>query len=116
MPIEHDAILMRIYLSESHRLHGRTLYRSIIEAMLEHGFRGAAAFKGIEGFGSHRRISSERIVEAPGDLPILIEVLDEAERVRAFLPRLEAMLDDGLVTLERVQRVVYRVPAPSAEA
>jgi uncharacterized protein len=114
MPIEHDAILMRIYLSESHRRHGRTLYRSIIEAMLEHGFRGAAGFKGIEGFGSHRRISSERIADAPGDLPILIEVLDEEERIRAFLPRLEALLDDGLVTLERIQRVVYRVSARSA--
>jgi uncharacterized protein len=103
--IEHNAVLMRIYLSESHR-RGRTpVYRRLIEELLAAGFRGAAAFRGIEGFGSHGRISADWVVDAPGDLPILIEVADDIERVRAFLPSLERVLDDGLVTLERIRRV-----------
>jgi uncharacterized protein len=111
--IEHDAVLMRIYLAESRR-HGRTaVFRRLIEELLAAGFRGAAAFRGIEGFGTHRRISADWVVDAPSDLPILIEVADEIERVRAFLPRLEAVLDDGLVTLERVRRVTGQTCASS---
>jgi PII-like signaling protein len=103
--IEHNAVLMRIYLSESHRRGRSAVYRRLIEELLSAGFRGAAAFRGIEGFGSHRRISADWVVDAPGDLPILIEVADDIERVRAFLPILERVLDDGLVTLERIRRV-----------
>jgi hypothetical protein len=103
--IEHDALLMRIYLSESR------YRRRIVEAMLEHGLRGAAAFKGIGGFGASRRIASERAVEALADLPVVIEVVDDEEKVRAFVPVLEALLGDGLVTLERIQRVIYRTGA-----
>jgi hypothetical protein len=100
--IEHDALLMRIYLSESR-------YRSaIVESMLAHGLRGAAAFKGIGGFGASRRVSSERAVDALADLPVVIEVVDDEAKVRAFVPVLETLLPGGLVTLERIQRVVYR--------
>jgi len=108
VPVEHNALMLRVYLAESRRYKGRALYRVIAEAMLAHGLRGASLFRGIEGFGSHRRISSERAVEAFNDLPILLEVVDEEERIRSFLPVIEMLLDDGLVTLERIQRVVYR--------
>jgi uncharacterized protein len=103
--IEHNAVLMRIYLSEGKRRGGATLYRRLVEELLAAGFRGAAAFRGVAGYGSHRRISADWIVDAPADLPILIEVADDVERVRAFLPTLERLLDDGLVTLERIRRV-----------
>jgi len=109
--IEHDALMLRIYVSESRRHEHGSLHHALVAAMLEHGLRGAATFRGIGGFGSHRRVSSERAVEAFADLPILIEVVDDEDRIRAFVPVLERLLDDGLVTLERVQRVVYRTGA-----
>ncbi len=113
MPIEHNALMLRVYLGESRHHEGRPLYRVLAEAMLRAGLRGATLLRGIEGFGTHRRVSSERAVEAFPDLPILIEVVDDEDRIRSFLPTLETLLDDGLVTLERIRRVVYR-PGPSA--
>ncbi len=105
-PIEHNAVLMRIFVSESRRRDGAPLYRRVLEALRDADFRGATVFRGIEGFGSHRRISSDRALDAPGDFPMLIEVADDGERVRAFLPVLERLLDDGLVTLERIQTLL----------
>ncbi|HTD35168.1 MAG TPA: DUF190 domain-containing protein [Candidatus Elarobacter sp.] len=113
MPIEHNALMLRVYVSEGLRRQGRDVYRAVVDAMLAHGLRGATALRGIEGFGAHRRISSDRAVEAFADLPMLIEVVDDEDRIRAFLPVLESLVDDGLVTLERIQRVVYR-PGASA--
>lgn len=108
MPIEHNALMLRVYFSESRRYQGRELYRALVEAMLEHGLRGATMLRGIEGFGSHGRISSDRAIDPFIDLPMVIEVVDDERRIRSFLPVLEMMLDDGLVTLEPIQRVVYR--------
>jgi PII-like signaling protein len=105
--------MLRIYVSESRRYKGRDLYRALVEGMLVHGFRGATALRGIEGFGSRRRVSSERAIEAFTDLPVLIEVVDDEDRILSFLPVLESLVDDGLVTLERIQRVVYRPGAPA---
>ena len=106
--IEHNALMLRVYVSESRRCKGRDLYRALVDGMLAHGLRGATTLRGIEGYGSHRRVSSERAVDAFIDLPMLIEVVDDEDKIRSFLPTLELLLDDGLVTLERIQRVVYR--------
>jgi hypothetical protein len=100
--IEHNAVLMRVYVSESHR----RAYLRIVERLLESGFRGATVFRGAEGFGSHRRFSADWLPDATGDLPMLIEVADDdIDRVRRFLPELDELLPDGLVTLERIQRL-----------
>ena len=113
MAIQHDALMLRVYVSEGRRSHGTSLHAAIVAAMLDHGLRGAATFRGIGGFGSHRRISSEIAVEALSEMPMLIEVVDDEARVRSFMPILETLLDDGLVTLERIQRVVYRTAFPA---
>ena len=113
MAIQHDALMLRVYVSEGRRSHGTSLHAAIVAAMLDHGLRGAATFRGIGGFGSHRRISSEIAVEAFSEMPMLIEVVDDEARVRSFLPVLAALLDDGLLTLERIQRVVYRTASPA---
>lgn len=108
MKIEHNGMLMRIYLSESSRHQHSETYRLIIEALAGAGILGASVFKGIEGFGSHRYISNADVADAYVDLPILIEVVDDEEKIRSFVPTLEGILDDGLVTLERVQTLFYR--------
>jgi PII-like signaling protein len=101
-------MLMRIYLSESRSHHGKRTFDVVVKALEAAGIAGATAFKGIEGYGSHRYVSSADVVDAWVDLPVLIEVVDEEAAIRAFLPTLESILDDGLVTLERVQILLYR--------
>lgn len=108
MPVQHNALLLRIYISESSRSGRKDAYRALVDAMLAHGLRGAATFRGIAGFGSRRRVSSERAVDALADLPMLIEVVDDPERIGSFIPVLATLLEDGLVTLEQIERVAYR--------
>jgi uncharacterized protein len=108
LKIEHNGTLMRIYITEGARHRGHTMLTALVEAIAAAGIAGATAFKGIEGFGSSGVISSARVVDAWIDLPIVIEVVDDDEKIRAFLPQLETILDDGLVTLERVQTLLYR--------
>lgn len=115
MKIEHNATLMRIYLSESARYRRHGMLTTIVASMAAAGIAGATAFKGIEGYGTSRTISSDRVVDAWVDLPILIEAVDEDAKIRGFLPTLAEILDDGLVTLERVQTILYRVDASSAQ-
>ncbi|HTW85576.1 MAG TPA: DUF190 domain-containing protein [Candidatus Sulfotelmatobacter sp.] len=107
--IAHNAVLMRIYVSESARTGKRSTTQALVERLLEHGFRGATVFRGIEGFGSHRRLSVDWNPDAPGDLPMLIEVAtDDIERLRGFLSTIDEVLTDGLVTLERIQRLICK--------
>lgn len=111
MKIDHDGMLMRIFLAESSRsLQHRGAYRAVVKALAGAGFAGATVFKGIEGFGLHGRLSSDRAIDAWTDLPILVEVVDTEEKVRGFVPTLETILSDGLITLERVQTVFHAEP------
>jgi PII-like signaling protein len=108
--IDHNATLMRIYLSESARYDGHDMLTAIVEAIAGAGIAGATAFKGIEGFGTSRVISSDRTVDAWVNLPIVIEVVDDDAKIARFVPTLETILHDGLVTLERVQTIFRRTP------
>lgn len=108
MTIAHNGTLMRIYVAESARHGHQQAFRAIVDALAHAGLAGATAFKGISGYGRRRVVSSERIVDATIDLPMLIEVVDEDEKIRGFMPTLESLVDDGFVTLERLQTIVYR--------
>lgn len=108
MTIAHNGTLMRIYVAEGARQRHQQTFRAIVDALAHAGLAGAIAFKGISGYGRRRVVSSERIVDATIDLPMLIEVVDEDEKIRGFMPTLESLVDDGFVTLERIQTIVYR--------
>jgi PII-like signaling protein len=108
MTIEGEALLVRIYIGESDHRDGRPLYDAIVRLLRERGIRGASVFRGIEGFGRSSRVHTTRILAMSEDLPILVEVVDQEERIRAVLPDLEAMIGGGLITLEKVEVVVYR--------
>ena len=98
---------VRVYIGESDH-HGRQpLYMAIVEAARRAGLAGASVFKGIEGFGGHHVVHAARIVDLSSDLPILVELIDEPERIASFLPELRGMLTDGLITVEDVA-VAYR--------
>ena len=113
MKIEGEGKLLRIFIGESDKYHHKPLYQAIVEMLREEGLAGSTVLRGIEGFGAHSRIHSARILSLSEDLPVVIEVVDRAERIEAVIPKLDAMIGDGLVTLERVEVLVYR--AESAE-
>ena len=108
MTIEGEALLARIYIGESDTHDGRPLYDAIVKRLRERGIRGVSVFRGIEGFGRSSRVHTTRILALSEDLPILIEVVDQAERLRPVLDELEPMIGGGLVTLERVDVLIYR--------
>ncbi len=108
MTLEGEALLVRIYIGESDHWEGRPLYDAIVRLLRERGIRGVSVFRGIEGYGRSSRVHTTRILALSEDLPILVEAVDETDRMRAVLPELETMIGGGLVTLERVEVAIYR--------
>jgi PII-like signaling protein len=103
MQSPQDAILLRAFIGEADRAEGHALYRTIVEAVRTAGLAGATVLHGPLSFGPDRRINSEFVVEAPGNLPMVVEIVDTKDRIQAFLPRLEQLIASGLVTLEAVR-------------
>jgi PII-like signaling protein len=108
MRIDGTGLLARIYIGESDTWHGRPLYEAIVHLLRERGLAGATVLRGIEGFGARQHLHTTRILSLSTDLPVLIEVVDQEDRLRAVLPDLDAMVSDGLITLERVEILAYR--------
>jgi len=108
MKLEGTGLLARIYVGESDSWHGRPLYEAIVHLLRGRGLAGATVIRGIEGFGAKQHLHTTRILSLSQDLPVLIEVVDEEERLRAILPELNAMVSEGLITLERVEIFAYR--------
>ena len=116
MKIEGTGLLARIYVGESDTWHGRPLYEAIVQLLRERGMAGATVLRGIEGFGAKNVLHTTRILRLSEDLPVLIEVVDTEARVRAILPELDAMVSDGLITLETVEVIAYRAKPPGTGA
>ena len=83
-----------------------------MEFLRERGLAGATVLRGIEGFGANARLHTTRLLRLSEDLPLLIEVVDQEDRIRAVLPELDEMVGDGLITLERIEVVAYRGTGP----
>lgn len=116
MRLEGAGKLLRIFIGESDRHGGQPLYTAIVEAARRSGLSGATVFKGIEGFGGHSVVHAARIFDLSTDLPVLIEIVDSEERVRAFMPQLDEMVREGLVTLESVEIIHYKSGSPKGPA
>jgi PII-like signaling protein len=108
MKLAGEGLLVRIFVGESDRWEGAPLYEAIVQRAREKGLAGATVIKGIEGFGAHNLIHTARVLRLAEDLPIVIEIVDRRESIEAFLPELDAMIPEGLVTLEPVQEILYR--------
>lgn len=114
MKIEGTGLLARIYVGEADTWHGKPLYEAIVHLLRERGLAGATVLRGIEGFGAKAHVHTTRILRLSEDLPVLIEVVDQEERLKAILPELDAMVSDGLITLERVEVIAYRAGGSGA--
>jgi PII-like signaling protein len=107
-----EAELLRIFIGESDKHGGRPLYEVIVEEARRRGMAGATVLRGTLGFGANSRIHTAKILRLSEDLPMVIEIVDAPERIAAFLPDLDAMIGEGLVTLERVRLIAYRHGGP----
>jgi uncharacterized protein len=112
MTIPTEGKLLRIFVGEADRWHGKPLYEAIVEEARRRGLAGATVWKGFMGFGAHSRLHTAKILRLSEDLPVVIEIVDAADRIEAFLPDLDAMVQEGLVTLERAEVILYRAPHP----
>ena len=114
MKLEGEGKLLRIFIGESDK-HGRKpLYQAIVEMLREEGMAGATVLRGVEGFGANSHLHTARILRLSEDLPIIIEVADTPEKIEAIMPKLDEMVTDGMVTLERVEVVTYRAQEKEA--
>lgn len=115
MKTEGSGKLLRIFIGESDRWGHQPLYTAIVEAARKSGLGGATVFKGIEGFGGHSVVHAARVFQLSSDLPVLIEIIDSEEHIQNFLPQLDHMVKEGLVTLETVEVIAYRAGATSRD-
>lgn len=108
MTDQTDAMLLRIFVGELDTHAGQPLYQWLIEEAKRQGLAGATALRGLEGFGVHHQVHTAKVLELSVDLPVVVEIIDTQERIDAFMPVVDAAIDEGLATLERVQARFYR--------
>jgi PII-like signaling protein len=107
MQVPQDAVLLRIFLGESDKWHGKPLYEAIVLKAREMHLAGATVLRGPMGFGHSSRLHTAKILRLSEDLPLIIEIVDAEEKINAFLPELDAMMGSGLVTMEKVKVLQY---------
>lgn len=108
MNIPEEGYLLRIFVGESDRYGHRPLYEEIVLKAREAGLAGATVLRGVMGFGRNSILHTAKILRLSEDLPMVIEIVDSLEKVKAFMPQLDEMIKDGLVTLEEVKVVQYK--------
>ena len=102
-----EQVMVRIFFGESDKWKHQPLETALLERLRKEGFAGATVFRGVAGFGANSVIHTTHLLELSSDLPVVIEVVDTEEHVEKLLPVLDEMLDDGLVTMEKVNVLRY---------
>lgn len=105
--IEGKARMMRIYIGESDRWKDKPLYRALVEAMRANDVAGVTVYKGILGYGAHRRIHKDKPLHLSHDCSIMLSAIDTEEKLLAFLPLVDQMVQEGLVVLSNVEIIKY---------
>ena len=108
MKIPEEGWLLRIFIGESDLWHGKPLYEAIVMKAREMHLAGATVLRGPMGFGAHSRMHTAKVLRLSQDLPMVIEIVDAKEKIDDFLPHIEQMVEEGLVTLEPVRVIKYR--------
>jgi PII-like signaling protein len=105
--LPRDAMLLRVFIGEDARFQHRPLYQAIVLKAREVHLAGATVLRGPMGFGHSTRLHSTKILDVRESLPLVIEIVDTEDKIKAFLPVLDSMMPSGLVTLENVQVLQY---------
>ena len=98
---------LTVLVSEGHQWHHRPVFTEIVHRAHAAGLAGASVVRGCEGFGASSLIHTSRLVSLSVDLPVIVILVDEPEKVRAFLPQLEELVQEGLVVVDEVEVVRY---------
>ena len=116
MPLSGTALRMTVFISENDQFRHRPLYTEIVHRAHAAGLAGASVVRGCEGFGASSRIHTTRLLSLTESLPVLVIIVDRAERVREFLPQVAELVSKGLITLDEVEVVRYGgEPGPGRE-
>jgi len=105
--IPEEGTLLRIHIGENDRWQRRPLYESIVLKARELGLAGATVLRGAMGFGKRSRLHTTKVLRLSEDMPVIIEIVDAAEKIETLLPHLDEMMGDGMVTLEKVRVLKY---------
>jgi len=108
MILPREGHLLRIFIGESDRHEGMTLYEWIVRKAREQGLAGATVLRGLGGFGAHSRLHTAKVLRLSADLPIVIEIVDTIQKIEAFLPIIDGVVKEGMVTLEKADIRFYR--------
>lgn len=108
MNLPPNGQLLRIFIGESDKYEGRPLYEWLVVKAKERGLAGATVLRGLMGFGANSRIHTSKILRLSLDLPIVVEIVDTPENIKAFLASIENVVTEGLVTLEKAVVHIYR--------
>ncbi len=111
MKLEGSGMLLRVFIGEADRCGQRPLYECIVRSAREQGMAGCTVLRGIEGFGARSVIHTAKILRLSEDLPLVIEIVDTEEKIRAFLPEVDALFErsgcGGMITLEKATVLRY---------
>ncbi len=108
MTTNDNGVLLRVFIGESDRFNNQPLYEAIVQKTRELGLAGATVLRGSEGFGARSVVHKAALLEMSSDLPIVIEIVDGQDNVNRLLPHLEAMVAEGMITMEYVKILLYR--------
>lgn len=108
MKIPADGKLLRIFIGEADKWQGKPLYEEIVYLAKKEKMAGATALKGFMGFGCKSHLHTTKLLRLSEDLPIIIEIVDSEEKINQFIPHLDAMVQEGLVTVEKANVIMYR--------
>jgi PII-like signaling protein len=103
---------LTIYIGESDTWHHKPLYTELVHRAHAAGLAGASVFRGIEGFGSSNKVHTSRLLSLSEDLPVAVVIIDTADRITSFLPEVEEIVGEGLVTLDEATVMVHRYRQP----
>jgi len=113
--LDGDQVLMRIFIGEADKHRGRPLYRELVELFRREKLAGATVLRGVEGFGAKSHMHTTHLLRLSQDLPVVTEVVDGQQNIDRVMPQIDAMVGEGLITMEKV-RVLRYAPTGAAAA
>jgi uncharacterized protein len=107
MKLEGKAKMLRIHFGGNDKWKGKPLYQAIVEKCRELDIAGATVLRGIEGYGASTLIRRSHLLSFSSDAPLMVAVIDVEEKIRALLPALDEMVDEGLIAMSEVEVIKY---------
>lgn len=111
--LDGEQVLMRIFIGEADRHHNKPLYQALVELLRKEKLAGATVLRGIIGFGAKSHLHTTHLLRLSQDLPMVVEVVDTQENIDRVMPQIDAIVREGLITMEKVRVLRYAPNDPS---